>query len=104
MNIKTILVGLSLLVLIFCSAQSSYAAVDEKHCNYIYLLAPPSEHPWQDSGSPPIGDDIRQEIASHFMVINGPWKIFMFMPSSKIKLSKSNTQMADNWSDGKTPR
>ena len=104
MNIKTVLFGLSLLVFVFCSAQSSYAAVDEKHSNNIYFLVPPSEHPWQDSGSPPIGDEIRQEIASHFMVINGPWKIFMLIPSSKIKPGKSNTQMPDNWSDGKTPR
>jgi hypothetical protein len=104
MNIKTVLIGLSLVVLIFSSTQSSYAALDEKHSNNIYFLAPPSEHPWQDSGIPPIVVDIRQEIASHFMVINGPWKIFMFVPSSKIKPSISKTQMPGNWSGGKTPR
>ncbi len=59
-NNKTVPVGLGILLFIFRSAQSSYAAVDEKHSKYIYFPTTPDEHPWQDSGSPPIGDDIRQ--------------------------------------------
>jgi hypothetical protein len=104
MNIKTVLVGLSLLVFIFCSAQSSNATIDERRSNNIYFLTAPSEHPWQDSGSPFIDNDIRQEIVSHIVVINGPLKIFVFIPTSKIKPSKSIIQMPDQWSVGKTPR
>jgi hypothetical protein len=104
MNIKTVLVGLSLTVFIFCSVQSSNATIDDRRSNYIYFLTTPSEHPWQDSGSPFINDDIQQELSSHIVVINGPLKIFILVPTSKMKPDRNHTQMTDQWSEGKTPR
>ena len=57
MKVKIVLVGLGLLMFIFCSVGLSQAAMSPK--NNVRFLTYPSEHPWQhdDSPGPPDSSD-----------------------------------------------
>lgn len=55
MRIRAVLVVLSLLMFIICTAGMSEAATKSKYT--IHDLAYPSEHPWQHDGAPPESPD-----------------------------------------------
>ncbi len=59
MKIRTMLVGLGLLVFIFCSANFTRAALrlEPNPIDDIDFMSLPGEHPWQHDTSPECGDD-----------------------------------------------
>jgi len=54
MKIKAVLVGLGLLMFIFCSVSLSQAEIHPRR--KMNFMAPPNEHPWQHDDSPGYGD------------------------------------------------
>ncbi len=102
MRFRTAIAGLGLLVLFFCTIQSSQGALS--NANNIHFMAPPNEHPWQDSGSPLVRDTVHAETICPIPVVIGPLKIMMIKPVIMVKPYPGNTQTADDRSDGRTPR
>jgi hypothetical protein len=102
MRFKTAMAVLGVLVFIFCTVQSSQGALSTT--NNIHFMAPPNEHPWQDSGSPPVQDTIKVKMVCPIPVVIGPLEIMIIKPIIKVNLSPSNTQTTDMRSYGKTPR
>jgi hypothetical protein len=102
MRFKTAIAGLGLLVLIFCTIQSSQGAWS--NANNLHFMAPPNEHPWQDSGSPLVEDTLHVETVCPIPVVIGPLEIMIIKPVIKVKLGPSNSQTADDRSYGRTPR
>jgi hypothetical protein len=103
MRFKTVMAVLVLLVLIFYTIQSSHGALGNGN-NIHDLLAPPNEHPWQDSGSPQVKDTVQVDMVCPIPVVIGPLEIIMIKPVIKVKLGPSNSQTADDRSYGRTPR
>ena len=103
MKFKTAIAGLGLLVIIFCTIQLCQGALSNAN-KILDFMAPPDEHPWQDSGSPQVKDTVEAETVCPIPVVIGPLKIMMFKPVTKIKLYPSNTPTADDRSYGRTPR
>lgn len=101
MKPKAVLVGLSLLMFIFCTVSLSQAALDRRYTDY--FLTPPAEHPWQESGSPPANDTIHPEAYSPFFIVIGPVKLIIIKPSP-VRLMPNRTNRVIDWSNGKTPR
>ena len=101
MKIRAVLVGLSLLMFIFCSVGLSQAAVSTKYSTH---FPPVNEHPWQESGSPPSGDTMCPNASSPIFIIGiGPVKLIIIRPFKGKSVSNEN-QLVDDWSNGKAPR
>jgi len=102
MKFKTAIAGLSLLVVIFCTIQFSQGA--NSNANNIHFMAPPNEHPWQDSGSPLVRDTLQAETICTIPVVLGPFEIIVIKPVFEVKLNPSKTQTEHDRSYGRTPR
>ncbi|MCK4404470.1 MAG: hypothetical protein KAW02_05200 [candidate division Zixibacteria bacterium] len=98
MRIRGVLVVLGLLMFIFCSVGVSQAAIDNKY-NFRFL-APPNEHPWQDSGSPPFEDTILPQTVSQVFIVIGPVKLIIIKPSRAGTVPNEK----DDWPNGRVPR
>jgi len=101
MKPKAVLVGLSLLMFIFCTVSLSQAALSPNH--NLHFLDTPNEHPWQDSGSPSFDDIIRPNAVSPVFIVIGPVKLIIIKPSP-VRLMPNRTNRVIDWSNGKTPR
>jgi hypothetical protein len=102
MNLKTVVLGLGFLMFIFCSVQSSQGALKVEY--NVHFLSPPNEHPWQDSGSPPVGDTVRVDNVSYFHIVIGPAKVIRVNPSSNFKLTPCKTNIVEDCSDGRNSK
>lgn len=102
MRYKTAIAVLGLLMLIFCTFPSSQAAWS--NANNRHFMAPPNEHPWQDSGSPLVKDTIHVQTVCPIPVVIGPLEIMIIKPVIRINLDPSNIQTADDRTYGRTPR
>jgi hypothetical protein len=103
MKFKTAIAGLGLLVIIFCTIQFSQGALSNAN-KITDFMAPPNEHPWQDTSSPQANDTIHVETVCPIPVVIGPLEIIMIKSVIKIKLDPRRTQTADDRSYGRTPR
>jgi outer membrane PBP1 activator LpoA protein len=102
MKLKTATAGFALLVLIFCTIQISQGA--NSNATNVHFMAPPNEHPWQDSGSPVDKDTVQAERVRPILVMITPFEIVMIKPVIKVIPNSSKAQVADNRSYGRTSR
>jgi hypothetical protein len=63
MRLRVILIGVGLLVFIFCAFGSSHAALDNKY--YIRITSSPDEHPWQHDDTPIVKDGLNRDNTSN---------------------------------------
>jgi hypothetical protein len=102
MKTKVVLVGLSLLMFIFCSASISQAAKLPIHNTP--SLPPANEHPWQDSGSPPVdGDPILPDLLHPTFIMIRPVSVMIFWPAKAEPMPKGN-QWVGNEPNGNASR
>jgi|GEM_PF-1417690 len=94
MKIKAVLVGLGVLMFIFCSVSLSQAEIDPRH--KMNFMAPPNEHPWQESGSPPSDDSIGPDEDSPILIVIGPVKFIMIRPSHAELVPNGNRRVDDS--------
>jgi len=73
MRLRVILIGMSLLMFIFCAFNPSQAALDEKY--YSRLVGPADEHPWQYDDTPIVNENLNR--------FNSPSVILPFYPLMK---------------------
>lgn len=102
MKCKTAIAVVGVLMLIFCAFQPSQGAWS--NANNRHFMAPPNEHPWQDSGSPLVKDTIQVQMVCPVPVVIGPLEIMIIKPVIKINPGPSNIQTADDRTYGRAPR
>lgn len=90
MKLKVSLLGLILIVILFCMAKQSLAVARPP---YFDGLGYPGEHPWQDVESPIVEAALTSRISSGIVIAVGPTKMIMIR-ASLIKSNSETTRQA----------
>ncbi len=101
MRSRAVLVVLGLLLFTFCSVGSTQAALDARYSSFVSTYN--GEHPWQESESPPFGDDdgaVSSDASSTVIIVIGPATFIIIRPSRVVSVP-NEIRGRDDWSRGK---
>ncbi len=77
MKVKAVIVGLGVLMFIFCSVSLSLAEIHPKY--KMRFMSPPKEHPWQHDDSPSKGDSSDHDLLQVILPISPTIKTILLI-------------------------